>query len=162
MVFFCLLSMHFKLFICMLNENLLSALDDGQSWIYSVIFFPLATEEDEEDFIRMISEQSLQNDNQNNTQPPTTENLDGLEEKWSSIWKEVDVPDEKKEEQCLICANPYTHEYPSHKGCIELACSCATMFHKKCVLEWFHFNQRQNNIDRTIVSCPSCRHVFTG
>lgn len=162
MVFFCLLSMCIKLFICMVHEDLLNTLDDGYSWMSAVIFFPLISEEDEQDFVQMISLQSLQEDQEQNTQPPTTEHLSGLESKWKTVWKEIKVPDEKKEEQCLICSNPYTHEFPYHKGCIELTCSCATLFHKKCVLEWFHFNERQDQTDetKTVVSCPSCRHVF--
>jgi len=165
LIFFCLLSMYIKLFICMINQDLLNALDNEYSWIFSLIFFPLISEEDEEEFVRLISQQSFETDNQeqNNTQPPTTERLEELETRWEKIWKEAHIPEEKKEEICLICANVYPHEYPSHKGCVELVCSCATIFHKKCVLEWFHFNQKedQNDETRSIVSCPSCRHVFT-
>lgn len=163
MIFFCLLSMYIKLFICMVNEDLLNSLDTENSWIFSVIFFPLVSEEDEEEFVQLLSQQSFETDNQEqNTQPPTTERLIELETKWKTIWKDVQIPDEKKDETCLICANSYTHEYPSHKGCVELVCSCSTLFHKKCVLEWFHFNQKQDQNDETksIVSCPSCRHVF--
>jgi hypothetical protein len=163
MIFFCLLSMFIKLFICMVNQDLLNALDSEYSWIFSVIFFPLISEEDEEEFVQLISQQSFETDEQDNTQPPTTEDLTEHETRWQKIWKDAQIPNEKKEEACLICANLYSHEYPSHKGCVELTCSCATLFHKKCVLEWFHFNQRQDQTDETkhIVSCPSCRHVFT-
>lgn len=163
MIFFCLLSMYIKLFICMMNENLLNALDDDYSWVFSVIFFPLVSEGHEEEFIELISQQSLDESQEQPTQPPTTDNLQELESKWKPIYKEVQVPENKKQEMCLICANLYTHEYPAHKGCVELVCSCATLFHKKCVLEWFHFNQKIDQDDETkmIVSCPSCRHVFS-
>ena len=161
-IFFCLLSMYIKLFICMMNEDLLDALDTEYSWVFSVIFFPLTSEQDEDEFVELISQQSLSDSQEQPTQPPTTERLNELETKWHDIWKDIDVPDDKKEETCLVCANTYIYEYPSHKGCITLTCSCATLFHKKCVLEWFHFNQKpdQNDDTKTIVSCPSCRHVF--
>lgn len=163
-IFFCLLSMYIKLFICMVNEDLLNSVGDESSWIFSVIFFPLISEENEEDFVSLISQQSLGEEQANTTnQPPTTENLVSLETRWEKVMKENKVPHDKKEELCLICANAYSHEYPSHKGCVELECSCATVFHKKCVLEWFHFNQKEDQNDETkvIVSCPSCRHVFS-
>lgn len=163
MIFFCLLSMYIKLFICMIHEDIVNTLDDEHSWLFSVIFFPLISEEDENDFIETITQQSFEENQEQNTQPPTTDRLQELETKWNSIWKDTAPPDDKKEDPCLICANPYTHQYPSHQGCVELTCSCTTLFHKKCVLEWFHFNQKQDQNDETklIVSCPSCRHVFT-
>lgn len=163
MIFFCLLSMFIKLFICMIHEDILNTLDDEHSWLFSVIFFPLISEEDENDFIQTIAHQSFEENLEQSTQPPTTDRLQELETKWNSIWKDTSPPDDKKDDPCLICANPYTHQYPSHQGCIELTCACATLFHKKCVLEWFHFNQKQDQNDDTqsIVSCPSCRHVFT-
>jgi hypothetical protein len=146
----------------MINEDVLNSLDDEHSWIFSVIFFPLISEENESDFMNLIFQQSFEEENTpSTTQPPTTENLSALETKWENIFKEKPVV--VSDELCLICANAYTHEYPSHKGCVELACSCATIFHKKCVLEWFHFSQKQDQTDETkfIVSCPSCRHIFT-
>lgn len=163
MIFFCLLSMYIKLFICMIHEDIFNTLDDEHSWLFSVIFFPLISEEDENDFIQTITQQSFEENLEQPTQPPNTDRLQELETKWNSIWKEIAPPDDKKDDPCLICANPYTHQYPSHQGCIELTCSCATLFHKKCVLEWFHFNQKEDQTDETklIVSCPSCRHVFT-
>ena len=163
MIFFCLLSMFIKLFICMIHEDILNTLDDEHSWLFSVIFFPLISEEDENDFLQTITQQSFEENLEQPTQPPTTDRLQELETKWNSIWKDTPPPDDKKDDPCLICANPYTHQYPSHQGCIELTCACATLFHKKCVLEWFHFNQKQDQNDETqsIVSCPSCRHVFT-
>ena len=162
MIVFCLLSIYIKLFICMIHEDLLNTLDEEHSWIISVIFFPLLSEEDEGDFLQTVYQQSFEENQEQNTPPPTTDRLAALDTKWHSIWREVIPPEDKKEEACLICANPYTHVYPSHKGCVELVCSCATLFHKKCVLEWFHFNQKQDQSDETqsIVSCPSCRHVF--
>jgi len=163
MIFFGLLSMYIKLFICMVNEDILNRLDDEHAWLYSVIFFPLISEEDEDDFIAAVSQQSFEEQQEQSVQPPTTDRLQELETKWHLIWKDTVPSDDKKDETCLICANPYTHQYPSHQGCVELTCACATLFHKKCVLEWFHFNQKQDQNDesQSIVSCPSCRHVFT-
>lgn len=163
MTFFCLLSMFIKLFICMIHEDALNTLDEDYSWVLSVIFFPLLSEGDEGDFIQAVALHSFDEDEQTTTQPPTTDRLCELETKWNTIWKDSPPPDEKKEDPCLICAHPYSHQYPTHQGCVELTCSCATLFHKKCVLEWFHFNEKpdQNDESKSIVSCPSCRHVFT-
>lgn len=157
LIFFFLLSMYIKLFICMIHDDLLT-LDENQSWILSVIFFPLVTEESEDDFLQFVTQQSFEQE-EPNTPPPTTERMDQLETKWKSIWKDEIIPEEKKQETCLICANLYTHEYPSHQGCIGLGC-CSVLHHKKCVLEWFHFNEKQEE-EKWTVSCPSCRHVFT-
>lgn len=158
MIMFCLLSMYIKLFICITHMENIS---DDQSWIYSVIFFPLMGEESEEDIIQFISQNSFENSQEQHTQPPTTENLDTLATRWSNVIKNTVVSTEMGEELCLICANPYHHEYPTHKGCVGLGC-CPAIFHKKCVLEWFHFNEKQDqsNPDKTLVSCPSCRHLF--
>jgi hypothetical protein len=147
----------------MIHEDILNALDDEHSWLFSVIFFPLISEEDEGDFIQAITRESFEETQEQPIQSPTAVHLQELETKWNAIWKDITLPDDKKEETCIICANPYTHQYPSHQGCVELTCSCATFFHKKCVLEWFHFNQKQdqNDENKSIVSCPSCRHVFT-
>lgn len=159
MIFFCLLSMYIKLFLCMTH---LDNLEEDQSWIYSVIFFPLLTEENEDDFLQFVMQQSMDNTQERETLPPTTENLESLETKWKTVMMERVVPEETKNETCLICSNPYHHDYPSHRGCIVLGC-CTALFHKKCVLEWFHFNEKQDQSqpEKSIVSCPSCRHVFS-
>lgn len=158
MIFFCLLSMYIKLFLCMQH---MGDLPDDMTWIYAVIFFPLADEDTEEEFVRLIAQQSLEEAQQQTTQPPTTERLNELETRWKHVWE--DVVGSGGDDTCLICANPYTHEYPSHKGVVRLNACCPTIFHKKCVLEWFHFNEKpdQNDEAKRIVSCPSCRHVFT-
>ena len=89
LIFFCLLSMYIKLFICMINEDVLNSLDDEHSWIFSVIFFPLISEENESDFMNLIFQQSFEEENTpSTTQPPTTENLSALETKWENIFKE--------------------------------------------------------------------------
>lgn len=159
LIFFCLLSMYIKLFICMIHDDLLS-LDENQSWIFSVIFFPLVSEENEDDFIQLVSQQSFENE-ERNVQAPNGERLNELETTWKTIWKELSIPEEKQQEPCLICANAYSHEYPSHQGCIKLEC-CSILLHKKCVLEWFHFNEKQeDDSSKKNVSCPSCRNLFT-
>lgn len=144
----------------MMHDDLLS-LDENQSWIFSVIFFPLVSEENEDDFIQLVSQQSFENE-ERTVQAPNTERLNEMETTWKTIWKEKSIPEEKKQDPCLICANAYSHDYPSHQGCIELEC-CSILLHKKCVLEWFHFNEKQDQQDtsKKIVSCPSCRYVFT-
>jgi hypothetical protein len=159
MMVFCLLSMYIKLFLCMTQVD---SLGEDPSWVYSVIFFPLMTEENEEDFLQFVAQQSMDQDSQTTTQPPTTEELAHLEARWKTVMTDQEVAETLAPEPCLICSNPYSHEYPSQKGCVVLDC-CPTLFHKKCVLEWFHFNGHpdQTDTDKSLVSCPSCRHVFS-
>lgn len=158
MIFFCLLSMYIKLFLCMQHMD---EMPDDFSWVYAVIFFPLVDEETEEEFVRLVAQQSLDEAQQQTTQPPTTDRLDELETRWKSVWE--DAGGGSSDDACLICANPFTHEYPSHKGIVRLSGCCPTSFHKKCVLEWFHFNEKPDQTDETkrVVTCPSCRHLFS-
>lgn len=160
MIFFWLLSMFVKLFLCMTHDDVLNLSDDHQAWLYSIIFFPLINEENEEDFLLYVSQQSFQQDQTERTvQTPTTEHLDKMESSWKQTFEEMSsVPDT---ETCLICSHFYTHSYPTHQGCVKVSC-CSTLLHKKCLLEWFHFNERSDQTDeeKKVISCPSCRHVF--
>ena len=162
LIFFFMLSMFIKLFICMSNENVMSQNDEDMSWIYSIIFFPLMNEINEEEFIQMIAQDSFDESNENETIPPTTEKLVNLETKWGFVLKNFELTEEKKEEKCLICANPYEYNFPLIEGCIVLTCDCSTVFHKKCLLEWFYFNEKhEEEEDKYITTCPSCRHAFS-
>lgn len=159
LIFFGFLSMCVKLFICMLYEDVM-VLDENYSWIMPIVFFPLVSEETEDDFVQLIAQQSM--DTQEPTRDtPTTEKLDGLENRWGSIWQDIIPTEDKMADQCLICSNSYDHVFPSHTGCISIGC-CSNMFHKKCLLEWLYFSEKQQQEDESkwMVSCPSCRHVF--
>ena len=162
MVFFFLLSMYIKLFLCMIQEEFSFHDRINESWLLSIIFFPLVSEEQEEDFLQYVSQQSFDEQQERIVNPPTTTDMEGVETRWKQVVKEVGIDrvEDKKQEPCLICANPYEFEYPCCKGWIELEC-CPVIYHKKCVLEWFHFNQKQNHEDKWTVSCPSCRHLFS-
>lgn len=160
MVFFFLLSMYIKLFLCMMQEDFPFNNDPQSTWLFSIIFFPLVSEENEEDFLEYVSQQSFEEQERTVSQP-TTEDLENVENKWKHVMKHVaEVVEEKKQEPCLICANAYAFEFPCFKGWVELEC-CPIVHHKKCVLEWFHFNQKQDENNEWIVSCPSCRHLFS-
>lgn len=155
MLIFSILSMYIKLFICVLHQDLI-----GDNSLYSIIFFPLISEEDEEEFIRLVSQQSFeQEQEQTSTQPPTDDRLNELEIKWNNVWTVVSTD---LSMECSICSHPQLFEHPTHKGCVRLSC-CPSILHKKCVLEWFHFCEKidQNDESKYIVSCPSCRHIFT-
>lgn len=160
MVFFFLLSMYIKLFLCMMQEDFPFHNDPQSTWLFSIIFFPLVSEENEEDFLEYVSQHSFE-EQERTVNPPTTGDLENVENKWKHVMKNVvEVAEEKKQEPCLICANPYAFEFPCYKGWVELEC-CPIVHHKKCVLEWFHFNQKQDENNGWVVSCPSCRHLFS-
>lgn len=172
LIFFNFISICVKLFICMsmaLTNNSIyqSMQEEENSWVFSVMFFPLVTEADEEEFMALIQQQSFDqgNEEQQNIQPPSTERLDSLENKWGFVMTSKEAPQpqtEDNQELCIICSNEYVYNYPTHRGCVELSCGCSVIFHKKCVLEWFHFNEKKNPDDDTKVnvSCPNCRKIF--
>lgn len=118
---------------------------------------PIGQDEDE---LETVLNESL------NTSPPsrTSPTLDKLlkaELKWGFSMKPETTP-YSNDEKCLICANNLDYNFPGIVGCVSLSCSCDTIFHKKCLLEWFHFNETERtDTEPSMVTCPSCRHAFT-
>lgn len=158
MLIFSILSMYIKLFLCVLHQDMV-----GDNSLYSIIFFPLVSEEDEDEFIRLISQQSFEEDQPPSssptaTQPPTIDRLNELETRWKHVWN---THPPVLSTECLICSHPQHFEHPTHKGCVRINC-CPSVLHKKCILEWFHFCEKTDQHDETkyMVSCPSCRHIF--
>jgi len=107
--------------------------------------------------------------------PPTMEQLQHMEQCWTHTFETDSVPSssspsvntEESITTCLIClqvdAPSSAHLPSSMKTRLPLKCQCQQIFHKKCILEWFYFGERESETDRGryVVTCPSCRHVFT-
>ncbi len=107
-------------------------------------------EETNEDLVAHLS---LMEDTTENRLPPTNDQLLNLELKWGPYMVLEENPPES--EKCIICLQSLE---PS-SGVIKLSCNCNNYFHRKCMIEWFYFNEREDN-NRFKVSCPSCRHTF--
>lgn len=159
MIFFFLLSISIKFSVVMSVDP--STLEENMGWIQTMIVFPLVPAYDDE-ILAMVMEESV------NTPPPsrTTPAADRLlkmEVKWGDTFRMCEeLSEEQKKEKCLICLQDMDHIFPTMVGVSVLTCNCDTMFHKKCILEWFHFNEKDaTSSDPSTVSCPSCRHVFT-
>ena len=67
------------------------------------------------------------------------------------------------EDDCMICLQPHSVMVLPIEGSTYLTCSCSCRFHKKCILEWFYFVEKQSQEDENVmmVTCPNCRHVFS-
>lgn len=135
---------------------------ENSSWLQQILFFPFADSVlmvDEEDAVQMAMDASMQEESNRRT-PPTLDKLLGTDLKWGYCMTPVISPDASQE--CLICSNKMDHVFPNIAGCVRLSCTCGTIFHRKCVLEWFHFNETDaTDTEPSRVTCPSCRHVFT-
>lgn len=159
MIFFLIASMSIKFSVIMSIDP--TTLEDNMGWIQTMIVFPIVPAYDDE-VMEMVMEESI------NTPPPSrttpaTDRLLSMEVKWGDAFRmHEELSEEQKKEKCLICLQDMDHVFPTATGVSVLTCNCDTMFHKKCILEWFHFNEKDaTSSDPSTVSCPSCRHVFS-
>lgn len=157
MSIFFLLSICYKLLLGLFDQ----LIDDGdnQTFIHSLMLFPLMG--DENDLIQAVLHESA-NTEQPSRSSPTSDKIIKIDLKWGFCMKLVTLTSSEltDDNKCLICANALTHTFPDFQGCVRLECNCNTIFHRKCILEWFHFNENEDD-NRSIVTCPSCRHAFT-
>ena len=113
-----------------------------------------------------------QNTEQARRTPPTVAQLRKAAESWAHILAPFVVESSPTSSpQCVICMNA-TIDIPSAladqtadlhlDSTVKLDCGCLHFFHHKCILEWFHFNEKQSPTVSTIrqVTCPACRYVF--
>lgn len=110
--------------------------------------FLTGEEEPEEDLVAHLS---LMED-ENSRLPATPDQMLLIEMKWGSFLhiqnNTVDL------DKCVICLQNLETEV------VGLGCQCNNYFHRKCVLEWFYFNEKELEGGAHCVSCPSCRHEF--
>jgi hypothetical protein len=161
MILFFLVSISIKFSIVMSVDP--SALDENMGWIQTMIVFPLMPSYDDNDeVIRLVMEESI-NTPAPSRSAPASERLLKMEVKWGRAFRMYeDMSDEQKKEKCLICLQDMEHVFPTMAGVSVLTCNCNTLFHKKCILEWFHFNEKDaTEAEPSTVSCPSCRHLFS-
>jgi len=96
--------------------------------------------------------------------PPNTERLQQLFQVWTSSVISVSPPFNGNG-NCMICLQSLTQDpvNDSLTGNVRMNCSCQTTFHKKCLMEWLHFNERvsEQTPSLYLTTCPACRHVFT-
>lgn len=132
---------------------------ENPTWLQTLMLFPMNGDGDDE-IMELIMTESM-NTPQPSRNPPTTDRLLKINLDWGeSINIMTEMTDEEKKEKCLICLQAVENDTTNIHGVVNLACMCHTVFHKKCILEWFHFNEK--DIDGSFqVSCPSCRFVFT-
>lgn len=143
--FFLILSLCMK--ICMLSFE--PSLEDVPR-IWPLLYSFLTGDPTEEDLAAHLSLLESENDDR---PPPDNNQIMNIELTWGSIFK---TPESfPPEEKCIICL-----QLLDPLNVVALSCDCPTFFHKKCVLEWFHFNQKENEHQQKTVSCPSCRHLF--
>lgn len=152
MVFFFLLSLCFKFIFLLIEQN---HEGENRSLLNSILLFPLIG--DDEEILQTILQEST-NTEQASRASPTSDKLISINLKWG-FCMETKAVVENDDNKCLICTNNLSHNFPEFQGCVSLQCNCDTIFHKKCILEWFHFNE--TDTDTPVVTCPSCRHAFT-
>lgn len=165
MIFFFLLSMCMKICLFITTRSSLDVTEEN-TLLQSMLLFPLFSFDyrSEEELIEAVMNESM---NPTETipprNPPTLDKLLKTELDWGFCARPViPITTQQKEEKCLICLHDMTHGFPSISGVVSLSCMCSTLFHKKCLLEWFYFNEKQaSDTEPAQVSCPSCRHVFT-
>lgn len=163
MLIFFMVSLCFKICILISQWPNVREIMEGNAWIQSLLLFPLtdtwSDDRDYEEMIAMAMNESM-NDDQQARSPPTLDKLLGTELKWGFCIVLKD--DIQSTNECIICAHKLSHIYPNFEGCVTLSCPCNDVFHKKCVLEWFHFNETEGtDTEPARVTCPSCRHAFT-
>jgi hypothetical protein len=135
--------------------------DNPLELVQTIFAFPLRQDGEEDIVFQMITNESL-HDTSPRRVAPTMDRLLKMELDWGSHILSVDQSTyAQSEEKCLICLHDMNHLFPRIPGVIQLSCACNTLFHKKCILEWFHFNAKESEqTDAYQVTCPSCRHVF--
>jgi hypothetical protein len=163
LLIFFMVSLCFKLCIMVAQWPSSREVLEGNAWIQSLLLFPLTDalhdDQDYEDIMAMAMQESMSND-QPSRSPPTLDKLLATELKWGFCMSTKENIQPTNE--CIICAHELSHTYPNFGGCVKLSCPCNDVFHKKCVLEWFHFNETDGtDTEPARVTCPSCRHAFT-
>ena len=138
--------------------------EENIEWMQALMLFPLR-EEGEEEIYQMMVQESMHTSAPPARNAPTMDKLLKMDLDWGShVRPLLQLSDAQKEEKCLICLQAMDHVMPtpSIQGVVHLTCTCNTLFHKKCILEWFHFNEKDaQGEEPRQVTCPSCRHVFT-
>lgn len=148
--------------VCLIMNYTPEALQNN-SWLQHIILFPFVENGGimvgDEEMMQMAMQESM-NADANTRSPPTLDKLLSTDLKWGFCMNPIQDPDLSLE--CLICSNKLEHTFPNIAGCVKLSCTCGTSFHRKCVLEWFHFNEIEaTDTEPSRVTCPSCRHAFT-
>ena len=136
------------------------------SWIMTFSVFPMTETTTEGDVLNIVLNESFQmtSQEQHSTrrEPPTLEKLLHADLKWGSVMTPCVPTEEQADDPCLICLHTMDHMISNLPGVVVLSCQCQTRFHKKCVLEWFYFSEKEtNDTHERTTTCPSCRHVFT-
>jgi len=162
MIFFMLLSICMKICIHVATQSGSLDLLEGVMMFPMFMFSSYDGEETEEEMVETVMNASMNASTTPPRNPPTLDKLLMMEVRWGSYAPTVQPTEEQKEETCLICLHEISFSYPTTSGVVEPSCRCATLFHKKCLLEWFYFNEKDaTTTDPAQVTCPSCRHVFT-
>lgn len=161
LTFFFIVSMCVKM--CMIISIDPSALENSMSWIQTLVLFPLPSQDSEMDVISAVLRESMETSHPPSRPSPTLDKLLRMDLRWGSVLRVLSLEEyEEIEEKCLICLQGMTHLFPNMPGVASLTCSCATLFHKKCVLEWFYFNEKEaTDTEPAVATCPACRHAFT-
>lgn len=156
MLLFFFLSVSLKVCIHMISAQ---SGEENADWVRMLMIFP---EEREEELYQMMAHESLQTTTTPVRNAPTMDKLLKMDLDWGSYIRPLEqLTDPQKDEKCLICLQTMEQPTPTIQGVVRLACACQTLFHKKCILEWFHFNAKDADDDGPgQVTCPSCRHVF--
>lgn len=133
------------------------------SWMMTFSVFPMTeTITTDGDVLNIVLNESFQMQENTRREPPTLEKLLHADLKWGSVMTPFVPTDEHADDTCLICLHTMDHIISNLPGVVVLSCQCQTRFHKKCVLEWFYFSEKENHeTHQNTTTCPSCRHVFT-
>lgn len=74
--------------------------------------------------------------------------------KMDSMVSVVEINDPPDEEQCIICFYPSTPTSPTYTpdNFFETTCDCKYKVHEKCITQWVH----KVNSDNNVLRCPYC------
>ena len=74
--------------------------------------------------------------------------------KMDSTVSVVEINDPPDEEQCIICFYPSTPSSPTYTpdNFFETTCNCNYNVHQKCITQWVH----KINTDNNALRCPYC------
>lgn len=177
--FFCVMSVYFwmililflLLSICMrmvlyLLSHMPTSDQNSEQLMESILAFPFMMDLtlSEEELIDAVANESLMSPPTAVVRtPPTLDKLLRVEIRWGIVLRTVSAERlVETEDKCLICLQDMRHVFPMMPGVVMLMCSCETMYHKKCIIEWFYFNENEaSGTEPALITCPSCRHAFT-
>ena len=150
------------------NDNTSSLSPLSPSWVVVPLSF-MVRHNDEE--VLAVIDESLHLSNSFSSRrrdPPNEEKLRETERLWSDAFSNPisNSNHNISEDECMICLQPSStivRPIEGIEGITTLQCSCSSLFHKKCILEWFYFVEKpsEENEGQFVVTCPSCRHVFS-